>query len=178
MMEVDELLELLGSALEPLGGEPAEGDESSRPPLEVLTYRARRVRFNRIPFLGRGLSVVTVARWPSDLDAGSGDIELLRRLAMAANELYPPIRGLAIGLTAVVLTPDPIGPDDDERLAKALASAPRSRVVPIGLFLLNLDQEAMAMALAGTPEGLYPEPAAIADVLTPKLRRFVPLGGF
>ena len=177
-MEVEELRKILENALDPIGGKPAEGDESSRPPLEVLAYRSRSVRLGRIPFFGRGLSVVALARQPRDLAAGSGDAELLKRIAMAANERYPPIRGLSIGLTAVVITPEPIGPDDDQALAQALTDAPRSRVVPLAIFRVNPGQEALALALAAPPEGLYPEPIAIADALTPKLQRFVPLGGF
>jgi hypothetical protein len=80
-----------------------------------------------------------------------------------------------IGLTVVVLTPEPIGPDDDTVLSKALAPAVRTRVVPLGLLRVNLGQEAMAMALTSSPDSLFPEPVALADALTVKLRRFVSL---
>ena len=33
----------------------------------------------------------------------------------------------------------------------------------------------MSLALTRPPGGLFPEPEALADALTPKLRRFVPL---
>ena len=51
----------------------------------------------------------------------------------------------------------------------------RSRVVPLGLIRINLGQEAMAFQLAGGPDDLYPEPAALADALTARFRRYVPL---
>ncbi len=40
---------------------------------------------------------------------------------------------------------------------------------------MNLGQEALSFALASGPAEAFPEPAAIADALTPHFRRFVPL---
>ncbi len=56
-----------------------------------------------------------------------------------------------------------------------LAPIPRTRVVPLGLIRVNLGQEAMSLALTRPPGGLFPEPEAVADALTTRLRRFVPL---
>jgi hypothetical protein len=86
--------------------------------------------------------------------------------------------GLVIGLTALVLTPEPIGPDDDATLQQLLgtlsARHTRTRTVPLGLLRVNLGQEALAFALAPGPAGLFVEPEALADALSLRLRRFVP----
>jgi hypothetical protein len=81
----------------------------------------------------------------------------------------------AIGLTVVVLTPEPIGPEDDAVLATALGRLGRTRVVAFGLIRVNLGQEALSMALASGPGDLFPEPVRLADALTPRFRRYVPL---
>jgi hypothetical protein len=87
--------------------------------------------------------------------------------------------GLVIGLTVVVLTPEPIGPEDDATLGQLLGSLParrtRTRAVPLGLIRLNLGQEAVAFALASGPAGLFTEPEALADALSLHFRRFVPM---
>ena len=174
----DALLELVGSALKPLGARAEGGEEYRSPALDVLGYFSRRVKLSWVPVLGRGLSVAMVVRQPVDLSlGGDGARMLVERLTMALNARYPPVRGLSIGLTGVVLGPEPIGPEDDEGLRKAIEAPARSRVVPLGLFRLNLGQEAMAMALARGPDGLFPEPEVLADALTPHFRRFVPLIG-
>lgn len=172
-----ELLSLSESCLRPLGACPDEGESFRSPPLDVLRYFARRVRLSRIPLLGRGLSVVAVVRQPADLGPSRDDVRtLVARVASAVSARYPPARGLSLGLTVLVLAPEPITPEDDGRLADALATPPaRSRSVPLGLLRLNLGQEAFAFALARVPLDLFPEPAALADALTPRLRRFVPL---
>ena len=83
---------------------------------------------------------------------------------------------MVIGLTAVVLTPEPIGPGDDAILSSVLeVKFKRMRVVPFGLFRVNLGQEAMALAIHSSPDGLFPEPAVLADALCERLRRYVPL---
>ena len=83
---------------------------------------------------------------------------------------------LVVGLTAVVLTPEPIGPGDDAVLSQALAvPLRRFRVVPFGIFRVNLGQEAVSFALKASPDQLFPEPERLADALSEHLRRFVPL---
>ena len=96
---------------------------------------------------------------------------------MAANGRFPPWKGLVIGLTAVVLTPEPIAPGDDAMLRQVARRTKlrRMRVVPFGLIRVNLGQEAIALAINSSPDGLFPEPARLADLLCEHLRRFVPL---
>ncbi len=177
-----EFLTLCESSLSPLGARPDDGEEFREPPLDVLRYFVRPIRLSRLPILGRGLSIVAVVRQPVDLARTlEGTTELMRRVATAVAGRYPPVRGLAIGLTITTLTPEPIAPDDDGLLQQALeAPPPRTRCVPLGLLRLNLGQEALAFALARGPDDLFPDPEALADALTPHFRRFVPLieGGF
>ncbi len=84
-----------------------------------------------------------------------------------------------IGWTALILTAEPIGPEDDALLAEVLktvsAQRTRTRAVPLGLFRVNLGQEAFAFALTTGPDQLFPEPESVADTLAMHLRRFVPL---
>ena len=95
---------------------------------------------------------------------------------MAVNGRFPPWRGLVVGLTALVLTPEPIGPGDDAMLRDVLGiKLRRMRVVPFGLIRANLGQEAIALAINSSPEGLFTEPALLADALCDKFRRYVPL---
>lgn len=174
-MLVDDLFEILGPAAEALGLVLDEGEEFRQPPLDVLRYYQRPVRMGRLPFFGRARSVVAVVRQPVDLTlGGSGYRTLLERLARAAGGRYPPTRGPTLVLTALVVTPEPIAPDDDAALGRALALPTRFRAVPLGLFRINLGQEALALALARGPGGLFPEPEALADALTARFRRFVP----
>jgi hypothetical protein len=179
-MVEDRLFELIDPVLRASDAMPEEGEEYRAPPLEVLRYYRRPVRLHWMPIVGRGLSIVAVARQPVDVGLSTdGYRTFLTRLAMAANGRFPPSlsRGLALGLTAVVLTPEPIGPGDDAVLREVVTGSPlpRQRAVPLGVLRVNLGQEALAFALASGPAGAFPEPVALADALTPHLRRFVPL---
>jgi hypothetical protein len=176
----DDLFAIVDAALGPFGSTVEDGEEFRTPPLDVLRYHRRGVRLHGIPWLGRAWSIVAVARQPMDLGLkiGGGYVALLDRLARAAEARFRPGRDGrwgTIGLTALVLTPEPIGPDEDAALQKLLTPVRRTRVVPLGLIRVNLGQEAMSLALTRPPGGLFPEPEALADALTPRLRRFVPL---
>lgn len=175
----DEFFELMDSILHPLGAATEPGDESREPPLEVLGYYARPMRVSSLPIVGRGLSVVAVCRQPIDVGIASGGYRrLMERVAMVVNTRFPPIRkgvGLTLGLTVVVTTPEPIGPDEDAILARALEPVARTRVVPFGVFRVNLGQEAVSFALKKGPENLFPEPDALADTFSGRFRRFLPL---
>lgn len=183
-MTEDAFFALIDPVLRAAGSIPAEGEEFPEPPLDVLRYYRRGVRLSWLPFLGRGLSVVAVARQPVDVGFTPADYRrLLTRLAMAVNGRFPPWgrgrhpKGLSLGMTAVVLTPEPIGPDDDPVLRGILTGRPlpRQRAVPLALIRVNLGQEALAYTLASGPEGAFTEPTALADTLAPHLRRFLPL---
>jgi hypothetical protein len=132
---------------------------------------------NWVPILGKAQSVVAIVRQPVDIDGSKSGLErVLTRVAMAVNGRFPPWNGLVIGLTALVLTPEPIGPTDDSTLGSVLeVKLKRMRVVPFGLLRVNLGQEAMAMAIHSSPDGLFPEPVALGDVLCEHFRRYVPL---
>jgi hypothetical protein len=177
----DQFLDLIDPILKPLGLRVEDGEEFREPPLDVLRYYRKPVRLHWLPMIGRAQSVVAVARQPVDVGlAGSSKdyLVFLSRLSMAVNGRFPPGSALgwgSIGLTVVVLTPEPITAEDDAVMKLALEAPMRSRVVPLGLVRVNLGQEAMAFQLAGSPDGLFPEPIAIADVLTLQFRRFVPL---
>ncbi len=177
----DQFLDLIDPILKPLGLRAEEGEEFREPPLDVLRYYRRPVRLHWLPMIGRANAVVSVVRQPVDvgLSGASKDYKtFLQRLAMAVNGRFPPGSRLgwgSIGLTIVVLTPEPIGGDDDALLKAALEAPNRSRVVPLGVLRLNLGQEAMSFQLAGAADGLFPEPIALADAMTLQFRRFVPL---
>jgi hypothetical protein len=180
----DAFFALIDPVMKAAGSVPEEGEEFREPPLDVLRYYRRGVRLHWVPYFGRGLSVVAVARQPVDVACTPADYRrFLTRLAMAVNGRFPPWgrgrqpRGLALGLTALVLTPEPIGPDDDAVLREVVSGRPlpRQRAVPLGLIRLNLCQEALSFSLASGPEGAFTEPTALADALTPHFRRFVPL---
>ncbi len=175
----DDLFALLDSVLKPLGAIAEDGDESRSPPLEILRYYVRPIRLSPIPILGRGLGVVAVARQPIDVAMTQGGYRsLVERLSLAVNSRFPPIRqgrGLSLGLTSVIATPEPIGPGDDAILEKVLGPVPRSRAVPMGLIRVNLGQEAVSFALKRGPQGSFPEGEAMADALSSRLRRFLPL---
>ena len=119
----------------------------------MLRYYRRAVRLSRIPIFGKSHSVVMVVRQPVDIDGSRAAYErFLIRVAMAANGRFPPWRGLVIGLTALVLTPEPIGPGDDAMLREVLGiKLRRMRVVPFGLIRVNLGQEAIALAINNEP---------------------------
>lgn len=173
----DQLIALIEPVLRELGAVREAGESFREPPLDVLGYYPRRVRLGWVPVFGRALGVVMVARQPADV-AGTqaGYQRLLARLAMAANGRFPPWQGLVVGLTAVVVTPEPIAPGDDAMLRRVLdARLRRMRAVPFGLMRVNLGQEAIALAINSGPAGLFPEPGRLADVLCEHLRRFVPL---
>ena len=86
------------------------------------------------------------------------------------------MEGTFAGLTALVITPEPLAPGEDEVLSRVLeTSLRRYRCVSLGLLRVNLGQEAIAFAFRTAPGGLFPEPLALADDLSKHLRRFVPL---
>lgn len=177
-MTVDELFGLLDPVLYPVGFRVEDGEEHASPPLDVLRFYRRPVRLHWAPLIGRAQAVVVVVRQPVDLAGTEVGMQMLaERLAAATTRRFPPSWALglgSIGLTTIVLTPEPIAPEDDDRLKAGLAASIRSRVVPLGVLRLNLGQEAMAFHLAGGPDGLFPEPIAVVDALTPEFRRFVP----
>lgn len=178
MVESD-LFEIIDPVLRELGMVPEGGEEFAKPPLDVLRYYRRSARLHWMPIVGRALSVVAVVRQPVDIGFSTpGYRTLLTRLAMAANGRFPPWRSpraLAVGLTPLILTPEPIRPEDDAALGAVLGSLPRQRAVALGLFRVNLGQEAIALALSANPDGLFPEPERLADALTTRFRRFVPM---
>jgi hypothetical protein len=176
-MTEDQFIDLVGPPLSEGGSVVDVGEEFRQPPLDVLRYYRRGLRLGRMPLFGRAQSIVTIARQPVDIDGTqAGHERLVTRLAMAANGRFPPWRGPVIGLTAVVLTPEPIAPGDDDMLRQVLLiKLRRMRVVVFGCFRLNLGQEAMAMAISSGPDGLFTEPLRLADLLCERFRRFVPL---
>jgi hypothetical protein len=178
VIETD-LYEIVDPCLRTAGTVVEEGDEYRTPPLDVLRYYCRPVRLHWFPILGRALGVVAVVRQPVDIGLSTTDYQrFLSRLAMAVNARYPPWRrrgALVIGLTCLVLTPEPIGPGDDAVLGTVLGRLPRMRAVPLAVIRVNLGQEAMSLALTSDPDNLFPEALALAEALTPRLRRFVPL---
>jgi hypothetical protein len=183
-MTEDDFFTLIDPVLRTLGATPEPGEEFQAPALDVLRYYGRAARLSRVPLLGSGVGVVAVARQPLDVGLSSEDYtKLLTRLALAVNGRYPPWgfsrrpRGLALGMTVVVLTPEPIRPGDDTVLASVVSGRPlpRQRAVPLGVIRVNLGQEALSFALASGPADAFPEPATLADALTPHLRRYVPL---
>jgi len=173
----DRFIELIDPVLRDSGSVLEEGEEFRQPPLDVLRYYRRAVRLSGIPILGRSLSVVMVVRQPVDTDGSRAAYErFLIRVAMAANGRFPPWRGLVIGLTVLVLTPEPIGPGDDAVLGQVLGiKLRRMRVVPFGLIRVNLGQEAIALAINKDPDALFTEPERLADALCEQFRRYVPL---
>ncbi|MDR3620098.1 MAG: hypothetical protein P4L85_12165 [Paludisphaera borealis] len=172
----DKLDELLDSVLLETGCSLEPGEEFRQPALDVLRYYSRQVRVSWPPIVGKAQSVTVVVRQPVDIgfsEAGYG--QLVTRAAMAASGRFSPWRGLAIGLSVVVLTPEPIAPGDDETLGRVLAGRYRRlRAVPFGLFRLNLGQEAASFALATSADALFPEAERLADAFSEHFRRFVP----
>ena len=173
----DRLFQMIDPLLQAMGSTEEVGEEYRQPLLDVLRYYRRGVRWSGIPVLGKGQSVVAVVRQPIDVNlSASAYTELLTRLAGAVSSRFPPWKGLVVGLTVVVLTPEPIGPGDDAVLSQVLAvPLRRFRVVPLGVFRVNLGQEAVSFALKASPDQLFPEPERLADALSEHLRRFVPL---
>ncbi len=117
------------------------------------------------------LSVVAVARQPVDVGLSTADDRrFLTRLAMAVNGRFSPWRGhhgLVVGLTAQVLTPEPIGRGDVVVLGTVLGRLPWMRAVPFGVIRANPGQEAIAFALTASPDALFPEPVHLADADAP-----------
>jgi hypothetical protein len=175
----DELLGLLERALKPLGCDAVVGEHYLDPSLSVLRWYGRKLHLGGLPILGRASSVVAVVRQPVEIPfTTSGNRQLLERIAIITNDRFPSWPrgwGFSIGLTAVVLTSEPIGPTDDATLRESLALHARFRAVPLGHIRLNLGQEAMALALAEGPSKLFTEPATVADALAFNFRRYVPL---
>jgi hypothetical protein len=173
-----ELLRHLDGPLEALGATLIEGEVFDEPALAVLRYGCRPTRVSWIPFFGRALGVVAVVRQPIDLGSDAAGLRsLLSRLGRAASYRFPrrtgPEGGLAIGLTAVVLTPEPIVPEEETRLSGALGAAPVGRAIPVGLFRVNLGQECVAMALRSGPRGAFPEALVVAEALSGVLAQHV-----
>ena len=144
MME-DQLFEIIDPVLKSSGALSEAGEEYRTPPLDVLRYYWRPVRLNRMPVLGRASSVVAVVRQPVDVAFRPDDYRtFLTRLAMAVNGRFPPwawsrrrglaiTGGLVVGLTVLILTPEPIGPEDDATLAQVLGAGPgRPEAHPFG----------------------------------------------
>lgn len=175
-MPSEELLELIENALAPLGVAPEQGEVFRSPELAVLEYFTRPVLLNRVPLLGRALSVTAVVDQPPDVGSGAeGYRALLARVARASSSRFSPLRGLSVGLGTVIVTTDEITPEDDQDLQSALENLPRFRSVLLGAFRVNLAQQALSLALVRGPDGLFPEPELLAEALTPRFRRFVPL---
>jgi hypothetical protein len=173
----DDFIDLIEPVLLGAGSSSQGGEQFRQPPVDILRYYRRAVQIGRIPVLGQAQSVVLVARQPVDIDGSQASYgKLLTRLAMAVNGRFPPWKGLTIGLNAVVLTPEPIAHGDDEMLRKALEiKLRRMRTVPLGLYRINLGQEAMALAMHTDPNGAFTEGGLMADLLCERFRRFVPL---
>ncbi len=173
----DQLTELIDASLREVGASFQGGEEFRDPPLDVLRYYRRSVRMGRTPLLGRAQSVVVLARQPVDIEGTRASYErFLTRLAMAVNGRFPPWRGLTIGLYSLVLTPEPIAPGDDDMLRTVLdLKLRRMRVVPLGVYRINLGQEAMALAMQTDPTGAFTEGGILAELLCERFRRFVPL---
>ncbi len=177
-MVEDDVLGLVESTLRDHALAWIDGFEIVEPePLTVLRTAARPVRLHWIPYFGRALSVVLIARHPVDIDLRreGGDAELLRRLVLAVEHRYPVRKAPALVLSAVVVTPTPIEPEDEARMEAGMASRRGGgRTVPLGLFRINPGQEAVSFALRRGPAGLFPEVDALADAVCLKLQRFVP----
>ena len=127
-MTEEAFLALIDPVLRAAGATPEPGEEFHAPALDILRYYGRSVRLNFVPILGSAVSVVVVARQPMDVGFSTGDqTRFLTRLAMAVNGRYPPWglgghpKGLAVGMTAVILTPEPIGPGDEAVLASIVS---------------------------------------------------------
>ncbi len=178
MIDTD-LFDLIDPVLEGLGAKPEDGEDYRDPPLDVLRYYRRPVRLGLIPIIGQATSVVAVIRQPIDIGFSASSYQkLLGRLAGAVNRRFPPWpigRGISIGLVAVVLTPEPIRPDDEAILKTSFVGLARHRAIPLGVIRLNLGQEAMAAALTNSPDDLFPDAEQIALKLAERLRRFLPL---
>ena len=127
-MTEDRFFELIDPALKEMGARLEPGEEFRSPPLDLLRYYERTVKLGWVPIAGRALSVVAVVRQPVDLELSAVGYERLQeRIARAVNGRFPPWKGLSIGLTSLVTTPEPIRPEDDTILAKALEQSFQDR---------------------------------------------------
>ncbi len=176
-MTEDQLIGLIDPVLRDLGSRIEDGEEFRQPPLDVVRYYQRPSGLSALPLFGLARSVVALVRQPVDIDGTSAGYQrLLTRLGMAVNGRFPPWKGPAIGLTVIIMTPEPIQPADDAMLREVLdIKLRRMRVVPFGLVRINLGQEAIALAIKSSPDKLFIEPFSLADVLTEHFRRYVPL---
>jgi hypothetical protein len=174
-MTDDGLLDLIDPVLRAGGSAAEPGEDYRRPPIEILRYYRRGLRWNALPILGRALSVVAIVRGAVDEGPpGSGFRQLLERTAMVVGTRFSPWTAPTIGLTVVSLTDRSIGLGDESALDQALDSSMRRfRVVPLGLILANLREESLGFALRSGPDRLFPEPVLVADTLGDRLRRFV-----
>ncbi|ADV61619.1 hypothetical protein Isop_1030 [Isosphaera pallida ATCC 43644] len=171
---IDELHDLIDRTLEPWSFRLETGEDYKTPPLDVRRYHHRAVRISWVPWLGRGRSVVALIRQPPDLKAEPRDHHrLLERVARAVTTRFPPSMGSVVGLVVIVLTAEPIAPDEEDQLKEVRLDLPRSRVVPLGLIRLNLVQEAMATAHRDGPAGLFPEAGALAEAFSRRFGRFL-----
>jgi hypothetical protein len=176
----NDFFELIESHLTPTRWQRGVGEEFASPALDVLAYFDRPVRLHWVPILGQASSVVAVIRQPVDLNSQvGGSLALLDRVAQAVHGRYPPWpkgRGVVVGLTTIVLTPEPLRASQEEVLVETLKRGRKKRrVVPLGLIRLNLGQEAMVSALTTVEAGLFPEPIELVDLLAERFQRFVPL---
>lgn len=176
-MSLDLLLEMLDVLLRRDACVRSAGDEYQDPPLEVAAYYPKSVRLHWLPWVGRGLSLTAVVRrlapCPFDPDACTG---LIRQVDSAARRRFPAWRyGPALGLTLMEVTDQPIEPGDDSVLQKVLERPVRTRSVPLGLFRLNLEQEAMAFALRNVAGDEFAQPKVVAEALSERFRRYVSL---
>lgn len=178
-MTEENVLERVDELLTEAGCRPADGEEFTDPPLDVLAYYTREQRLMRLPVLGRSLSVVAVVRQPRDLGRDRM-ADLILRVGRAAHGAFPPWPrgvGLTLGLCVLILTPEPIRADEEEWLERSLLSASdrKRRAVPIGCLRINPGQGALAVALRPTPKGVYEESRILADGLGRDLGRFLPV---
>jgi hypothetical protein len=180
IMTHEEFFGRITTRLGEIGCRTEDGEDYRNPPLDVIRYEVRPVRIHWFPVLGRALSVVAFVRHPVDLSSSTADARLvLDRVRRAVNGRFPSWPkggpGLAIALTTVIITPEPIGPADEDVLVRAIPTDRRSRIIPMGLIRINLGQEAMAIARGPEMSDLFPEAASIADEFSGTLGRFVPL---
>lgn len=177
-MDEEAFLEQVERCVGKLGGRVKPGGSLEDPPLEVLRTYSRRVRWSWVPGLGRAVSVTAVVRQPVDLGFDkAGCKALLERVTRAIDGQVPFFGkegGLAVLLSVVVLTPEPISPEDDGLLQGALEGAGKGRVVPLGWFRVNLGQEAVAIGMRRGPGREFQEPLELAEMMTGLLRRYVP----
>jgi hypothetical protein len=170
-----DLLRLVDTALAPGAMLAHEGQAYQKPRLDVIRHYTRRVRTSWLPLVGRALSLVAVVEHPDDLTLdASGCRTLLERVGTVMSARHSPFEGLSLAISTLVVTQNPIEPDDDPMLAKGLVPQPRLRMVPLALFKINLSDTTMAQSYRAGPGDLFPEPALLSDVLCRSLRRYVP----